>query len=531
MTERFDVIVIGAGAAGLSSAWRLSSYGFKVCCFEQGTFLKSRDLIPISEGGELQKFSKLSFDPNIRKSKSDFHIDSSESPIHLANYNGVGGSTILFSAQYPRFHESDFKVYSQDKVGSDWPIDYKDIQKYYEIDQQITGVSGLEGDRFYKEIKNLMPPVPLGPMGKKISNGFKKLGWHHWPAYSAINTIPYNSRPADNYIRPSNMGDSTGAKGATDKTYLPLALKNGLILKTNCQVVNLESSLKRINSIKYIDSNNKPQTATAKFFILAASGIGTPRLLLHSKSPIHPKGIANSSGLVGKNLMLHPLGYVEGYFSENISSSLGPQGCCLLSQEFYQTKNENDFKRGYTMQVLRGPLPVEASLNLISRKLIKLGSKTFIKDFLSYFDHSAHISIITEDLPDVKNKIELDYKFKNKFGMPGVKVKYSLSENSKRMISHGLTNGRKLLRSSGAKKTFAFGPVRNTGWHILGTCKMGDDPKNSVVDKFGKCHDFENLYISDASIFSSSGGVNPASTICALSLYIADCIFQNLKKN
>ena len=106
MTEIFDVIVIGAGAAGLSSSWRLSGYGLKVGCFEKGDYLENSNIVDIKNGGELQKYSDLSYDPNIRKLESDYYIDSSESQIHLANFSGVGGSTLLFSAQYPRFHES-----------------------------------------------------------------------------------------------------------------------------------------------------------------------------------------------------------------------------------------------------------------------------------------------------------------------------------------------------------------------------------------------------------------------------------------
>ena len=264
---------------------------------------------------------------------------------------------------------------------------------------------------------------------------------------------------------------------------------------------------------------------------MAASGVGTPRLLLHSRNPENQKGIANGSGLVGKNLMLHPLGYIEGYFKENLSSSAGPQGCCLLSQESYKTRKDHDFKRGYTFQVLRGPLPIESATSLLARKMLKLGSKNFIGEFLTKFDHTAHMTVITEDLPELSNKVELNYQMKDKFGMPGISVKYKMSDNTKKMLSHGLTKGRILFKKAGAHKTFAFGPVKNTGWHIMGTCKMGDNPRDSVVNKFGKCHEMENLFISDSSLFSSSAGVNPASTINALSLYVADCIYEKFKNS
>ena len=531
MTEIFDVIVIGAGASGLSSSWRLSEYGIKVGCFEKGDYLDDSDIIDIQDGGEIQKYSDLSFDPNVRKLESDYYIDSTDSQIHLANFSGVGGSTVLFSAQYPRFHQSDFKIFSNEGVGADWPILYRDLKKYYEIDQKITGVSGLEGDPFYPDISNLMPPVPLGPMGIKLKNAFNSLGWHCWPAYSAINTVPYLGRPADNYLRPSNLGDITGSKGSADKTYLPRAINNGLIMKTNCNVVKIETCSNKVHSIKYLDQNNSPREAKAKIYLLAASGVGTPRLLLHSRNSENKKGIANSSGLVGKNLMLHPLGYIEGHFKENLFSSVGPQGCCLLSQEFYETRKEHEFKRGYTFQVLRGPLPIESATSLLARKMLKLGTKNFLGEFLSKYDHTAHMTVITEDFPEISNKVELNYQTKDKSGMPGISVKYKMSENTKKMLSHGLSKGRILFKEAGAQKTFAFGPVKNTGWHIMGTCKMGDNPNESVVNKFGKCHDLENLFISDSSIFSSSAGVNPASTINALSIYIADYIYEKFKNN
>ena len=200
----------------------------------------------------------------------------------------------------------------------------------------------MEGDPNYPNIKELIPV--LGYMGLKIAKGFNKLNWHWWPAYSALNTISLNKRPIDNYIRPSNIGDPTGAKGSTNHTYLPLAIKQGLVLKENCIVSKINSEKGKVKSIDYIDERENFCKAFAKIFILTSSGIGTPRLLLNSKNAEHPKGLANSNDLVGRNLMLHPLGYIEGIFKDNLYSNIGPQGCCMLSQEFYNTRQETNLK-------------------------------------------------------------------------------------------------------------------------------------------------------------------------------------------
>ena len=529
MKESFDVIIIGAGASGLASGWYLCKEGLKVAIFEQGDLLSEDDYIPINKGGEIQKFKELNDNPNIRKKDFDYLINTDNSPIDISNYNGIGGSTILFSGHYPRFQKSDFSTYTNDKVGVDWPIDYTILKKYYEINDTITGVAGVVGNSKYPDIKDLLPPIPLGKMGYTLAKGFRKLNWHWWPSYSAINTIPYNNRPADDYQRPSNLGNTNMSKGSANNTYFPLAKSEGIIIKKNCTVSKLICENNEIKNIDYIDSDGSLNQAKAKIYILSASGIGTPRLLLNSRSSSTQGTLANTSNLVGKNLMLHPIGYIEGLFKENLYSNFGAQGCCLMSQEFYETDESNRFKRGYTIQALRGPLPIESSLSLTKRKIIPFGEK-FWNKFESNYNHSAHMIVIIEDLPDIRNEVTVNKNLKNKFDQPGVNINYILSENSKKMLSHGINNARKVLKASGAYKSFGYGPVRSTGWHTLGTCRMGNNPKDSVVNKYGKSHDISNLFIIDGSVLPTSSGVNPAATIQSLALYFSEKIISIYKE-
>ena len=479
-------------------------------------------------GGEIQKFYQLNENPNIRQNDYDYFINTHKSPIDVSNFNGVGGSTILFSGHYPRFHKSDFATYTLDKVGVDWPINYKILKKYYDLNDKITGVSGVPGDPKYPDIKTLLPPVPLGKMGYTLAKGFDKLNWHWWPAYSAINTIKYGNRSKDYYDRPSNIGSHRDSKGSTNNTYLPLAISQGLIIKKRCIVTELISENDEIKNINYINIDGSYDQAKAKIYIIAASAIGTPRLLLNSYYKKSKLGLANSSNLIGKNLMIHPIGYIEGLYKENLFSNFGPQGCCLLSQQFYDTNIKNDFKRGYTLQAIRGPFPIESSLSLTNRKLISFG-KNFWTQFESKYNHTAHIIVLVEDLPNSKNQVTINKKILNKFGQPAVNINYELSMNSKRMLSNGISNAKKVLKASGAYKTFGHGPVRGAGWHTLGTCRMGSNPETSVVNKFGKCHDINNLFIIDGSVFPTSSGVNPAATIQSLALYFSEKIISVYK--
>jgi len=273
--------------------------------------------------------------------------------------------------------------------------------------------------------------------------------------------------------------------------------------------------------VEVIDSSKKTQKIYCNHVVLAAGAIGTPRILLHTLDKFGSELDIPRKDLIGCNLMMHPLGYAEGYFSEDIKADKGPQGAMLYSMEFYRSKESVDFQLGFMMHALRGDSPIKTMRNLYSRRKLKFDHNIY-QQFLENYGHTMGIAIICEDLPDPNNRVELDYENLDRLGIPGVKISYTLSNNTKRMMSYGLNKARHVLTSAGARKTSGFGPVRDTGWHLFGTMRMGEDPRKSVVDPNGAIHGLTGVYVFDASIFVTSSCVNPANTIQALSLYLSD---------
>ena len=254
--KKVDILIIGAGASGSAAAWNLSKSGFKVLCLEQGENLKPDAYSFLKNDWEYLKQKEFNINPNIRKLKSDYPINDRNSPISIANFNAVGGSTILYSGHFPRFHPSDFKTKSLDDVGSDWPINYNELKPYYETNEKIMGVAGLENDPANPGIKNLMPPVDIGFSGELMAKTFNKLNWHWWPSYSAIKKINKNKFE----------------KSDVNSTYWPKAIKQGVKLKTNCRVSKIilnKALLKELNILKIKKYLN------ASLIILACSGLGT----------------------------------------------------------------------------------------------------------------------------------------------------------------------------------------------------------------------------------------------------------------
>ena len=260
--------------------------------------------------------------------------------------------------------------------------------------------------------------------------------------------------------------------------------------------------------------------------ILAANGIGTPRLLLNSASSRFPDGLANSSGLVGKNLMLHPWPMVFGYVEEEMDGDRGPQ-TVMWSKEFYETDPSRGFVRGYTLQFARGTGPANEAITSMAAGRLPWG-KDHHRVFRSLHYRRLLIGVACEDLPEEHNRVTLDPVLKDSHGIPAPKIDYTISENTRRMMEHGIARASEILAAAGAKNISCSRTVLNSPGHLLGTARMGLDPERSVVNEWGRCHDVKNLFIVDGSIWVTSGGVNPTSTIQALALYIADSIKKRL---
>ena len=513
-----DVVIVGAGATGAAVAWSLGAAGLRVVCLEQGGHMQPSEYPSTTVRWEHHKATDYHFSPNVRKRAADYPINDADSPIAIANFNAVGGSTILFSGHFPRFHPSDFRVRTLDGVASDWPIGYDTLEPFYAQNDAMMGVSGLAGDPAYPPIGNLLPPIPMGRMGEAMGRGFNQLGWHWWPAYSAIVTRPFKGRSPCVNLGPCNTGCAQGAKSSVDVSYWPQALRDGVELRTGARVSQVGTDAQgRADGVWYFDPEGNRQFQKARCVVLACNGVGTPRLLLNS----HCAQFPNRSDQVGRNLMLHPLGYVEGQFKDPLDAHLGPQGCSIYSHAFYETDPSRGFVRGYTMQVLRGPGPVETAISGLGRREIPMGAMHH-QAFAERFGRTVGMGIIVEDLPEAHNRVTLDTELTDAHGIAAPKISYTLSENSKKMLSHGLKHGRQAMQAAGALKTSGFGPVKSAGWHLMGTARMGLDPAASVVNAQGRCHDVPNLYIVDSSLFVTSAGVNPTSTMQALALYIAD---------
>ncbi len=516
MKKIIDYIVIGSGASGAAFLWKMSKSGAKVVCIEQGEFIDSDSYPKNKRDIEVSAIKEWNWNPNRRENKFDYPVDNSNSPIHPLMYNSVGGSTLHYTAHTPRFHPSDFKVKTLDNVSSDWPISYNDLEYFYEENDVMMNCSGISGDPANPQrSQRPLSPVPLGKDGEKIASAFDKLGWHWWPS--------------DNYVNSKNLKKwkfygshalmDRVSISSTDQNYLKEALKNGAEIITNARVskVVLENNYKA-KGVNYIQ-NGKEIFLEGKNVVLAANAIGTARILLMSSAFDHNYGVGNSSGLLGKNLMFHPYAFIRGRFEGNNKFFYGPNANILMSQQFYETDQSKDFYRGFTLQMVRNNGPAFTALEID-------WGENHHKEFKESFGNTVGFSIIAEDLPEETNFVTLDNKNFDSDGLPGVSINYKLSSNSRKILDFGLRKTRELLDSAGAIFLYENPLMRYAGWHLMGTAKMGNDPRKSVTNKFGKIHDLENIYIIDGSLFVTSASVNPTPTIQALALYVAENILK-----
>jgi choline dehydrogenase-like flavoprotein len=528
--DRPEVLVIGAGLSGAVVAERLSRDGVSVTCLEQGRRYDRSEYPGDKPHYELASLGPWHGSPNVRRNAADYPINDTDAEMKPLLFNGVGGSTVLYGGHWMRFLPSDFRTRSLDGVGDDWPISYEDLAPYYDAVDRQFGASGIAGDPAYPERPDYpLPPLPVGRWGERVAEGHEKLGWHWWPGSNSILSRPYEGRRPCVQRSTCGTGCNEGAKASTDITHWPIAERAGARLLTDARVSRIVTDGKgRARGAVFRRGRGSEELIEADLVVLAASAIGTSRLLLASADARNPDGLCNGSGLVGRRLMLHPFTRVVGFFDEPLGSHQGHWGQSLYSLEYAETDPDRDFVRGakWNLTPTGGPL----SAVLFPWEDEPLWGEAMHEHVRKWLGRSAIWGISCEDLPELDNRVTLDDTLVDSDGIPAPRLVYRTSENSRRMLAFNLERARQSLLASGAYEIASRPMMPEFGWHPLGTCRMGHDATTSVVDPFGRSHELPNLFIADGSVMVTGSSMNPAATIAALALRTADNILATRRE-
>jgi choline dehydrogenase-like flavoprotein len=504
---------------GAAFAWQLARLcpKIKIVCLERGDWLRPADMPATTAHWQRAAIGRWATSPNLRLAaggnpwSADYPIDDAETPLKPLMWNGVGGSSINWAAHFPRLKPSDFQTQTLDGVGVDWPFTYRDLEPYYDLNDAIMGVCGLDGDPAYPaKAHRAMPPLPIGRSGERAARAFNALGWHWWPVDAAITTATYRGRQSCNNCGPCLIGCVRHAKASCDVSYLGEAMANGVEVRTRTNATRVLISNERATGVAYLDENGVVHEQPARWVVVAGNGIGTVRLLLASGLGQAPDSV------LGRNLMMHPVAYARGLFEEEMDGPAGPVGAQIYSHQFYETDLSRGFTRGIQIQVTRE--------NTLLAQALRLSPAWGFAAQLALseeFRHSMALMIVTEDLPDPDNRVSLLDRVEPD-GLPAVKMRYALCDNTKAMIAWGYERTAEILKTAGASREIRAPLPPYTGWHLLGTARMGSDPRQSFVDPRGRCHEIDGLIVADGSVMPTVGAVNPGATIGALGLKMAE---------
>ncbi len=507
--ETVDYVIVGVGSAGGVLLQRLARAGFKVIGFEAGPFWDTEKDWVSDEAGSHKLYWE---DPRV--------IDG-EDPLTLGANNsgkGVGGGSVHWAAFAPRFHPSDFEVYTRDGVGADWPISYQELKPYYELLELEMPVAGPAWYPWGDPHGYPFAPHPMGGVGDVLIKGCTKLGIAvSMGGPVAILSGSRGDRPHCIYRGFCIQGCKVGAKASTLVTHVPDALASGAEIRDQAMVSRIHlGEDNRVTGVSYFDREGKERFQKTRAVIVSGYAIETPRLLLNSACDRYPDGLANSSGTVGKYLMAQAGNVIAGRFEELVRMYKAPPAHAL-TEEFYETDPKRDFARGFAIQTV-GPLPIAFAKQMMAAK----GSWGWgLRRVMMDYNHWAALGLLGEILPWEENRVTLSEE-KDQFGLRVAHVTFNLHDNDKKLIEFGKNKVMEVMRAAGAEEV-----VQESRYaHLVGAARMGKDPASSVVDGFCRSHDIANLFVCDGSVMPTQGSANPGLTIQALAARTADYLIS-----
>ena len=504
--EIVDFAIVGTGAGGGPLLARLAEQGFSVIGFDAGPFFR-----PLEEfaSDELEQTKLYWLDQRI--------IDGAN-PIRMGGKNSgraVGGSTVHFAMVSLRFRPEWFRSRSQLGYGADWPLDWREMWDYYARAERALSISGpVTYPWGPKRPRYPYRAHELNGAARLLARGAEALGYKWTETPLATVSAPRGDSPPCVYRGFCRFGCSTNAKQSQLTTFIPRALAAGAEIRDMAMVGRIETGPDgRATGVHY-HRDGAWHFQRARHVVVAGYAIETPRLLLASATDRHPAGLANSSGLVGRNLMTQSNQAVFGVMDDEVRWSKGPPSLSIT--EHWNYEDRKDFFGGYCWMA-QGPLPIEwASILTGSRGLWGAA----LRDEMLLYNHQVGLKMVGEMLPNEDNRVTLAEET-DQFGLRIPRITYGWGDNDKALIAHALDRMQDSLEAIGARRIFRQDDDTN---HLAGTARMGTDAASSVVNADCRSWDVPNLWVCDGSVFPTTGGVNPSLTITAIALRTADRI-------
>ena len=542
--KHVNAIVVGAGAGGGIVAKELSEAGLSVVLLERGKWYTAFDCRKDDLRNQRTPVLGNAFGPDEDRNPRVMVDDRGQKRIVQPSDGGynnnaacVGGGTLSYGAMAWRYLEKDFRMRStygavEGSTLADWPISYQDLEPYYEKAEWEIGVSGDDSGNIFRAPRRRplpMPPLPPNREHQILKPAALRLGFHPFDIPMLRNSVPFNGRGACMRCRWCvGFACEVDAKNGTQNTVIPKALATGNCeLRTGCIVKEiLTNSHGRATAVAYFDSDGRLQEQSADLVVVSGGANESARLLLNSKSRLFPAGLGNRYDWVGRNLQGHAYAGAMGLFDFDCYDDLGPGAGIAIC----------DFNHGNPGLISGGMLAnefIRLPYQFVGRhqpEVPRWGAAH--KDFMRHC-YRRNIAVMgpVQELPVFESRVQADPEVKDYWGIPVARLSGHRHTNDIVTGKFLSSKADAWLKEAGAVSTWTFGPGLGLsgGQHQAGTCRMGNDPQTSVVDKFCRVHDVHNLYVIDGSVHVTNGGFNPVLTIMAIAYYASEHVVKNWK--
>ena len=551
MAEKtYDVIVVGTGAGGGMAVKTLCEAGLKVCALSAG-----RRLDPAKDFRNHRQPFDMKYrgfgDPKTRAQSYGYMDNEYTAGIweHEITYTtapgtewmwprcwAVGGKTNFWGRSSARFGEIDFRAASRDGFDTDWPVSYEEMAPYYSRAERMIGVASTVQNRPSNPDGDYLPPMNFRCLDYILKSGCDKLGVPYLPDRIAQLTQEHAGHPACHFCGNCTEGCDTGSFFSTPWFFLPLAEKTGnleLVQNALAREVLVDEN-GRAKGVAYVDRATRAEREVyGRAVVMAASTVETAHIMLNSKSRFWPTGIANSCGQLGRNLCDHLYGTsAYGYlpqllgqpsFPDNVSSSTV---AWMPRWQNLESPHQEKFIRGYSVYPYGGT----EELPWYYKRLEGFGSK-FKRDIKRYYPTPVSFTVQAPTLRSDTNYVDIDPEAKDIYGRPAVRIHFQWDTNVLEMWEHSKQACADVLKAAGGERWGVADAPEIPGYslHETGTCRMGNDSKRFVTNRFGQCHDVSNLYVADASVFLNCTDKTTTISILAFSLRASEHLIETLR--